>query len=225
MAAPSSASSATSVAGPCPVPTFSPTYSIGMASSGPSPMITVPSIAIASNAFRIASIAATSAAVSLPRPMKRADASAAASVTRTSSMARFRSMGRGSAAQQPLEQRVRLLDEDALLAGVALVVAATERARLLLVACDVDDEGDRVVGVRLDRAGRRVVGHDEDAPVPARLPETLEHRADDLLVEVLDRLDLLLRVAEVAALVRRLDVEHQELALLERPEAVLGLAE
>src|SRR5207245_3972449 len=39
----------------------------------------------------------------------------------------------GSAAQQPLEQRVRLGDEDAQLARVALVVAARQAARLLLV--------------------------------------------------------------------------------------------
>ena len=63
-----------------------------MASSAPSPITTVPSIAIASKALRMASIAATSAPISSPRPMSRAEASAAASVTRTSSMARLRSM-------------------------------------------------------------------------------------------------------------------------------------
>src|SRR6266404_4058763 len=62
-----------------------------MASSAPSPITTVPSIAIASKALRMASIAATSVAISSPRPMSRAEASAAASVTRTSSMARLRS--------------------------------------------------------------------------------------------------------------------------------------
>jgi hypothetical protein len=40
-----------------------------MASCGPSPIATVPSIGMASNAFRIASMAAMSAAVSSPRPM------------------------------------------------------------------------------------------------------------------------------------------------------------
>src|SRR5207244_12304637 len=55
---------------------------------------------------------------------------------------------RGSAAQQPLEQRVRPGDEDALLARVALVVAARETARLPLVARAVDDERPRVGGVR-----------------------------------------------------------------------------
>src|SRR2546425_8519301 len=148
-----------------------------MASSAPSPITTVPSIAIASKALRMASIAATSVAVSSPRPMSRAEASAAASVTRTSSMARLRSMPGtlgASAAQQPLEQRVRLRDEDAQLARVALVVAAREAARLLLVARDVDDERHRVVGVRLQRARRRVVGHDQQAPLAARGAQPLE---------------------------------------------------
>src|SRR5512138_2780221 len=125
--------------------------------------------------------------------MSRAEASAAASVTRTSSIARLRSMERteSSAAEEPLEQRVRLGDEDALLARVALVVAAREPARLLLVARDVDDERHRIVGVGLQRARGWMVGKDHHAPLPARLPEPLEDRADDLLLEVLDRLDLL----------------------------------
>src|SRR6266852_4011338 len=140
-----------------------------MASSAPSPITTVPSIAIASKALRIASIAAMSAAVSSPR--------------------------------QPVEQRVRLGDEDALLARVALVVAARQAARLLVVARDVDHERHRLVGVRLQGARRRVVGHDQHAPLATRGAQPFQQRADDLLVHVLDRLDLLLRVAHVAALV------------------------
>src|SRR5437879_4923751 len=163
-----------------------------MASCGPSPITTVPSIAIASNARRIASIAAMSAAVSSPRPMKRAEASAAASVTRTTSRARFRSIGARapdvrSAAEQPVHDGVGLRDEDALLARVALVVPARHPAPLLLllVAGDVDDEGHRIARMRLERAGRRVIGHDEDAPLPAHGAQPLEHGAHDLLVEVL----------------------------------------
>src|SRR5712692_2558679 len=198
-----------------------------MASSAPSPITTVPSIAIASKALRIASIAAMSAAVSSPRPMSRAAASAAASVTRTTSMARLRSMpgslAARSATQQPVEQRVRLGDEDALLARVALVVAARQAARLLVVARDVDHERHRLVGVRLQGARRRVVGHDQHAPLATRGAQPFQQRADDLLVHVLDRLDLLLRVAHVAALVGRLDVEEEEVALLEGTQPVLGL--
>src|SRR5215813_6669919 len=108
-----------------------------MASSGPSPITTVPSIAIPSNAWRMASTAAVSAATSSPRPMWRAEASAAASVTRTRSIARFRSIVSPSDAQQALQQRMRLGHEDALLARVTLVVAALLRG-LLLVPGDVD---------------------------------------------------------------------------------------
>src|SRR6185369_17263672 len=119
---------------------------MGIASSAPSPMTTVPSMAITPNAFFMASIAAMSAAVSSPRPMKRAEASAAASVTRTSSIARLRSIADspGSAPEETVEQRVRLGNEDALLARVALVVAARETTRLLLVARHVHDEGNGI---------------------------------------------------------------------------------
>src|SRR5437588_12611416 len=124
-----------------------------MASSGPSPITTVPSIAIASNAFRIASIAAMSAAASSPRPMSRAEASAAASVTRTTSMARLRSTLPGSSVtQEALEERVRLGDEDAVLARVALAEAARRGARLRLVARHGDDERHRFGGVGAERA-------------------------------------------------------------------------
>src|SRR5438309_5165758 len=104
-------------------------------------------MAIASKALRIASIAATSAAISSPRPMKRAEASAAASVTRTSSIARLRSIAgpSDSAPEETVEQRMRLGDVDALLARVALVVAARQAARLLLVGGDVHDERDGIV--------------------------------------------------------------------------------
>ena len=79
-----------SIAGP-PGPTFSPIYSIGASSISPSPITTVPSIATASKARRMASTAAPSASFLLPRPIQRLAASAAASVTRTSSSARLRS--------------------------------------------------------------------------------------------------------------------------------------
>src|SRR6266581_4870884 len=200
-----------------------------MASCGPSPITTVPSIAIASNARRIASIAAMSAAVSSPRPMKRAEASAAASVTRTTSRARFRSIGARtprvcSAAEQPVHDGVGLRNEDPLLARVFLVVPARHPARLLLVAGDVDDEGHRIARMRLERAGCRVIGHDEDTPLAAHRAQPLEHGAHDLLVEVLDRLDLLPRIAHVTAFVGRLHVQEEEVARLEGTEAVLRLA-
>src|SRR5688500_17020471 len=67
-------------------------YSMGASSRSPSPMTTVPQMVRLSKAWRMASTAASSAPGASPRPMNRAEASAAASVTRTASRARFRSM-------------------------------------------------------------------------------------------------------------------------------------
>jgi hypothetical protein len=55
---PSSGSSAISIGGPFPLPTFSPIKSIGASSRSPSPITTVPAIARLFNASRIASTAA-----------------------------------------------------------------------------------------------------------------------------------------------------------------------
>ena len=88
---PSIGSTATSVSGPTPLPTCSPLNSMGASSFSPSPITTTPSIETESIISRIASTAAASAAILSPRPTQRPDASAAASVTRTSSMARLRS--------------------------------------------------------------------------------------------------------------------------------------
>ena len=63
-------------------------YSIGASSRSPSPMTIVPSISISSIATRMASVASRSASIRSPRPISRADAIAAASVTRTISSAR-----------------------------------------------------------------------------------------------------------------------------------------
>ena len=73
------------------IPINSPLYSIGALSFSPSPMTTTPSISIESSRRRIASTAAASAFSFSLRPIQRAAASAALSVTRTSSIARFRS--------------------------------------------------------------------------------------------------------------------------------------
>ena len=80
-----------------PSPTRSPLKSIGASSFSPSPMTTVPSIDTVDRTVRIADTAAPSAPALSPRPTQRDAASAAASVTRTSSMARFRS-GRSAVA-------------------------------------------------------------------------------------------------------------------------------
>src|SRR5262245_21333491 len=65
---------------------------MGASSRSPSPITTVPSMARLLSAERMASTAAWSAAFSSPRPIRREAASAAASVTRTASKARFRSI-------------------------------------------------------------------------------------------------------------------------------------
>src|SRR6516164_9145370 len=142
-----------------------------MASSGPSPMTTVPSIAIASKAARIASTAAVSADTSSPRPMCRAEASAAASVTRTRSIARFRSIGNPSDAEQALHQRVCLRDEDTLLACVALVVAALHRTIPLLVAGHVNRKRLGVGRAGPLPAGRRMVRQHHHPPLASARPE------------------------------------------------------
>src|SRR5262249_43150532 len=82
-----------STSGP-PAPTCSPLKSIGASSFSPSPITTTPSMTTVSSIARIASTAAWSAAILSPRPIQRPAPIAAASVTRTSSSARFRS-GRG----------------------------------------------------------------------------------------------------------------------------------
>ena len=69
----------------------SPLNSIGASSFSPSPMMTMPSIGTVSSTTRMASTAAPSAPFLSPRPIHRLAASAAASVVRTSSSARFRS--------------------------------------------------------------------------------------------------------------------------------------
>ena len=74
-----------------PSPICSPLKSIGASSFSPSPITTTPSIETESSTSRIASTAAWSAPSLSPRPTIRAAASAAASVTRTSSSARLRS--------------------------------------------------------------------------------------------------------------------------------------
>src|SRR3954471_10068853 len=64
---------------------------MGASSFSPSPMTTRPSIVTLPSTMRMASTAAPSAPSLSPRPTQRLAASAAASVVRTSSMARLRS--------------------------------------------------------------------------------------------------------------------------------------
>ena len=88
---PSIGSTAMSVCGGVPSPICSPLKSMGALSFSPSPMTTMPSIGTVESTTRMASTAAPSAPTLSPRPIQRLAAMAAASVVRTSSMARLRS--------------------------------------------------------------------------------------------------------------------------------------
>src|SRR5687768_13131078 len=90
---PSMGSTAMSTLGSAPSPMCSPLKSMGASSFSPSPMTTIPSMEMVLSTSRMASTAAPSAASLSPRPIQRPAAMAAASVTRTSSMARLRSGG------------------------------------------------------------------------------------------------------------------------------------
>ena len=97
---PSIGSTATSHSGPVPSPTCSPLNSIGALSFSPSPITTTPRMPTVEIRVRIALTATPSAPFLSPRPTHRPAAIAAASVTRTSSRARFRS-GASWAADRP----------------------------------------------------------------------------------------------------------------------------
>ena len=88
---PSIGSTATSHQAPSPLPTSSPLNSIGALSFSPSPITTTPRIETVWMSWRMASTAAPSPPFLSPRPTQRPAAIAAASVTRTSSIARLRS--------------------------------------------------------------------------------------------------------------------------------------
>ena len=94
-------STAMSAFGGDPSPMRSPLNSIGALSFSPSPITTTPSMAMVDSTMRMAVTAALSAPSLSPLPMNRDAASAAASVTRTSSRARLRSGASGAALTGP----------------------------------------------------------------------------------------------------------------------------
>src|SRR5439155_6780618 len=173
---PSRGSTATSTPGPWPLPTCSPLKSIGASSFSPSPITTTPSISTVSSISRIASTAAWSAASLSPRPTQRPAAIAAASVTRTSSSARFRSGGvltgeilsglhpLGRLDADEIERsRDHRLGRPAQAEAEALRRAALEHPVLVVEAVEVVRELDRVRGQRVRTAarGRRLDGAGE----------------------------------------------------------------
>src|SRR6266568_3506345 len=137
---------------------------MGASSFAPSPITTTPSIATVSSIRRIASTAAWSALSFWPLPIHLPAASAAASVTRTSSIARLRSgavlgVGNGSASLMsvpfvrfPCARSVRL-DASALQA----VEEASRRGRLEEDPMDLRVEGEvqaQLAGEAVDLARR-----------------------------------------------------------------------
>src|SRR4029453_4456158 len=96
-----------------------------------------------------------------------------------------------SDAQQALEERVRLGNEDPLLARVAFVIGALLRHGLRLVLRHVYGKRDGVGGVRPPPARRRMVRHHHDAPLAAAGAQAVQQRAEDVLVDPLDGGDLL----------------------------------
>src|SRR6478672_9300376 len=154
---PSSGSTATSTLTPEPVPIRSPLKSIGASSFSPSPITTTPSISTVASMCRIASTAAWSAASLSPNPTQRAEASAAASVTRTSSSARFRSGASGIAREDtPLTLAALDADRRDLLEQLVGRVQADRR--------DVRrDRVEHVLPAGHDRVAERLdVGHADD---------------------------------------------------------------
>src|SRR3990170_1771089 len=117
MVVPSRGSTAMSTRGVSDAPTSSPMKSIGASSRSPSPITTRPLNWTALKALRIAWTAAWSAATLSPRPISLAAARAAASVTRTTSSARFRSTSppfRGKWLPQSRFREKRIGDTDDL---------------------------------------------------------------------------------------------------------------
>src|ERR1700688_21677 len=127
-------------------------------------MTTTPRIATLSRTYRIASTAALSAASLSPRPIQRAAAIAPASVTRTSSMAMFRS---GACRALTALHPVRCFDADELQAArdhrlrrpaeaePEGLLLALEHAMLVVEAVKVVGDAD---GVRRDRLRPAMLG-------------------------------------------------------------------
>src|SRR5215211_3557336 len=140
---------------------------MGASSFSPSPITTVPSIETDSSIIRIASTAAPSADSFSPRPIQRAQASAAYSVVRTSSSAKFRSGRRPS-----------LRGSSTWLAVRASMAATLQHARGLLVV--LVERLAHVAGDPHAEAGQE--GH-EVAEVEADLDAGLGLPEDDAVAE------------------------------------------
>src|SRR3954453_5917092 len=111
-------------------------------------MTTMPSISTESSAKRMALTAAWSAAILSPLPIQRAEDRAAASVTRTSSKARFRSRLAGTSPERRSSASIvlYLLLMNALAAGRCASSSARAGARRTTDASRDDGAGDDDAG-------------------------------------------------------------------------------
>src|SRR5215472_7837953 len=160
-------------------------------------MTILPSIAIELRVLRIASQAARSAICSSPLPMNRAAASAAASVARTTSSARFRSIpcsvsisrGQPIAPEQRGDQRVPIIDSEPGHCTFSFSITTRRSIRTRKIRGGHQRKWYRLgrMGLELRRGG--VVGHEKNRKV-TEAGEPLNHRPDYQLVDSFDRLGL-----------------------------------
>src|SRR5260370_4607116 len=182
---------------------------MGASSRSPSPITTVPRMFSWLNAFRIASTAAWSAAFSSPRPIRRAEAIAAASVSRTASSPMFLSISPLQSLQQPVRRAGRPAvlahadmhgmpqHEHAVISGaVHLVFEANLHPRVRDYQVDLEQV---VLAGRLEVRRRRLVHGEKDA---ALLDVAVgdAQRADPFVASALEETEIV-RVVDDAHLV------------------------
>src|SRR3954468_5556542 len=119
---------------------------MGASSRSPSPITTVPRMCSSLNALRIASTAAWSASFSSPRPITRADAIAAASVSRTASSPMFLSI---SLPLQRLQKPVRRAGRLSVLPHADVYGMPEREDRVIALAVHLVLESNFHPGVRL----------------------------------------------------------------------------
>src|SRR3989337_989938 len=246
MVVPSRGSTAMATRGVSDAPTSPPIKRIGASSRSPSPITTRPLNCTALKALRIAWTAAWSAATLSPRPISLAAASAAASVTRTTSSARFRSTAppfHGKWLPQSRFREKRIGDTDDLPVAVRECVdggpvgqkrpvlpfdpvsesdARASKTAHFRAGGGVKGERHRLLGVGPDGHRGRMVGEQQNGQIsPVSGP--VEDRRHHLLVDPLDGPDFVRGASVVPRLVGRLHMDQDEILAFQLPEGVLRL--
>src|SRR6202050_374619 len=165
-------------------------------------MTILASMLIALSALRIAAHAARSAIRSSPFPMKRAAASAAASVARATSSARLRSIydappvgsvrqirlirfDHTAARKQRIDEPIAVRERGAGRLRIGLGIAPRIRARISKTPIRYYRKWNRLARMGFDFTGGRMVRLQEQAEL-AHLRKPVEHRPEDQLVDALD---------------------------------------